>query len=155
LVHQNNKLQELGEAVSSLENKKTILEQKKSRLNANYKSFEKEISVIQIGLKGLQYDMNKLNDGLAVNNEKRGKLLNENVNIESEFGQKLKVLERESVSLEVQIDALREEKADLLNQIIECEKQILLWERNYQLEREMQDALDPNVGQSEIEDLKK
>jgi hypothetical protein len=64
-------------------------------------------------------------------------------------------LERESVSLEVQIDALREEKADLLNQIIECEKQILLWERNYQLEREMQDALDPNVGQSEIEDLKK
>lgn len=99
--------------------------------------------------------MNKLNDGLAVNNEKRGKLLNENVNIESEFGQKLKDLERESVTLEVQIDALREEKADLLNQIIECERQILLWERNYQLEREMQDALDPNVGQSEIEDLKK
>lgn len=99
--------------------------------------------------------MNKLNDGLAVNNDKRGKLLNENVNIESEFGQKLKDLERESVTLEVQIDALREEKADLLNQIIECERQILLWERNYQLEREMQDALDPNVGQSEIEDLKK
>ena len=68
LVHQNNKLQELEEAVSGLENKKTILEQKKARLNANYRNYEKEISSIQIGLKGLQYDMNKLNDGLAVNN---------------------------------------------------------------------------------------
>lgn len=71
--------------------------------------------------------MNKLNDGLAVNSDRKQKLENENVNIESEFGQKLKDLERESVSLEVQIDALREEKAELLNEIIECERQILLW----------------------------
>lgn len=120
LVQQNNKLQELGEAVAGLENKKTILEQKKARLNSNYKAFEKEISTIQISLKSLQNDMNKLNDGLAINSDKKQKLENENVNIESEFGQKLKDLERESVTLEVQIDALREEKAELLNEIIEC-----------------------------------
>ncbi len=42
-----------------------------------------------------------------------------------------------------------------MNEIVQCERQILLWERKYQLEKEMQEALDPNVGQSEIEDLKK
>lgn len=31
----------MSEVVSSLETKKTILEQKKARLNANYKGFEK------------------------------------------------------------------------------------------------------------------
>jgi len=38
---------------------------------------------------------------------------------------------------------------------VECEKHILLWERKIQLEREMQEALDPNVGQSELLELKK
>lgn len=62
-------------------------------MNANYKGFEKEIATIQINLKGLQNDMNKLNDGLADRGDKKQKLENENFNIESEFGQKLKDLE--------------------------------------------------------------
>lgn len=64
-------------------------------------------------------------------------------------------MEKDAVKLEIDIDKIREEKADLMNEIIECERQILLWERKYQLEREMQEALDPNVGQSEIEELTK
>ena len=39
--------------------------------------------------------------------------------------------------------------------MIEAEKQILLWERKYQLEKEMQDALDPTIGQTEIVAMKK
>jgi len=50
---------------------------------------------------------------------------------------------------------LKEEKADILAEIVEAERQLLLWERKIQLEREMQDALDPNIGQSEIVDMKK
>ena len=38
-----------------------------------------------------------------------------------------------------------------MNEIVECERQILLWERKYQLEKEMQDVIDPSVGQTEIE----
>lgn len=64
-------------------------------------------------------------------------------------------MEHEATKLEYNIDVIREEKADLMNEIVECERQILLWERKYQLEKEMQEALDPNVGQSEIEELKK
>ena len=38
---------------------------------------------------------------------------------------------------------------------MECERQILLWERKIELEREMQETLDPNVGQQEIKQLQK
>lgn len=155
LVHENNKLEELRESVTMLENKKTIMEQKKSRLNANYQAFEKEIAEIEISLKGLQQEMNKLNDKIADNKDKKQKLENESVNLESEFVEKLKEMEREAIRLEINIDQIREEKAELMNEIVECERQILLWERKFQLEKEMQEALDPNVGQSEIEDLKK
>jgi len=60
-----------------------IMDQKKARLNTNYKGFEKEIADIKIDLKGLQQEMNKLNDRLAVNSDKRHKLENENINLES------------------------------------------------------------------------
>lgn len=148
LVSRNNELDTLKDNVTSLENKKTIMEQKKSRLKNNYEGFEKEIYEIRISLKGLQQEMNKLNDSLAVNADKKMKLENENVNLESEFVEKLKEMEREAMKLEIDIDKIREEKAELMNEIVECERQILLWERKYQLEKEMQETLDPNVGKS-------
>ncbi|EGR29882.1 hypothetical protein IMG5_146550 [Ichthyophthirius multifiliis] len=155
LVMQNNRYNKLEEEVSQLKTKQTIMEQKKMRLNQNYRSYEKEIRDIQNALKNLRNDMNKLNDALHRNKEKQAKLDNQNFNINSEFEQKLKEFEKESVKLEVEIDNLKEEKAELLAEIVECERQILLWERKIQLEKEMQDALDPTVGQTEIQELKK
>ena len=38
-------------------------------------------------------------------------------------------MENDSVKLEMEIEVLREEKADTLAQIIETERQIHLWER--------------------------
>lgn len=73
--------------------------------------------------------MNKLNDDLARYQFKQEKLTNENNHIQSEFLEKLKELEKEAVRYEVQIDKLKDSKADLLNDIMEAEKQILLWER--------------------------
>lgn len=99
--------------------------------------------------------MNRLNDKIAENKEKKTKLDNENYNIESEFIEKLKDMEKESVYLEVEIDRIKDEKAQLLSEIVESEKQILLWERKIHLEKEMQETLDPNYGQKEIQELKK
>ena len=63
-----------------------------------------------------------------------------------EFKQKLKEMENESIKLENEITQRKEQKSDILIEVIEAEKQILLWERKYQLEKEMQDALDPTIG---------
>ena len=80
---------------------------------------------------------------------------NDNFNIENEFKQKLKELENESIRLENHISLLKEQKADILAEIVEAERQILLWERKIQLEKEMQDALDPTIGQTENVAMKK
>ena len=134
--------------------KRIILEQKKMRLNQNFASQEKQIRQLEIALKNLDFDMNKQNDTFSSNLERQKNLKNENFNLENEFVQKLKELENESIKLENNIQNLKEEKADILAEIVEAERQILLWERKIQLEKEMQDTLDPNIGQSEIVAMK-
>jgi hypothetical protein len=39
-----------------------------------------------------------------------------------------------------------EEKRQVLAEVVESERQIMLWERKIQLEKETQAALDPEVG---------
>jgi len=155
LVKHQQRFNKVSEENSELKTKKTILEQKKMRLNTIYENHEKEIRSIKISLKNLQTEMNKLNDGLSKNQGSEEKLKNENFNIQSEFVEKLKELESTNVRLEIDIDRHKEEKADLLQNIVEAERQLLLWERKIQLEKEIQEALDPNIGQSEIKLLKK
>merc|ERR1711976_547327 len=145
----------LQEQITQLKRKETILMQKKLRLNQQYNQHNKEIDRIKNALKNSDNEMKKLNEYLAANYESAKVLQNANININSEFIEKLKELEKESVKLEVEIDRLKEEKAELLSEIEESERQILLWERKIQLEKEMQEQLDPNVGQHDIKNLRK
>ena len=55
-------------------------------------------------------------------------------------------MENESIKLENQISQLKDQKADVLAEIVEAERQILLWERKITLEKEMQETLDPTYG---------
>ena len=54
--------------------------------------------------------MRQLNVLLAINYESAKVLQNANINVNSEFIEKLKELEKESVRLEVEIDRLKESK---------------------------------------------
>lgn len=153
-VSNQHTLDTLQQECDTFKTKRVILEQKKMRLNQNYDSHEKQIRQLEIALKNLDFDMNKLNDRFSDNLDKQKSLKNENFNLENEFVQKLKELENESIKLENNIQSLKEEKADVLSEIVEAERQILLWERKIQLEKEMQDTLDPNIGQSEIVAMK-
>ena len=136
---QSNKLQD---EISTLKRKETILQQKNIRLNNEYYSCKKEIKSLDISLKNYEKDMNKLNDFLAEFREKSISLKNQSNNINSEFIEKLNQLEKESAKLEIEIEKLKNSKAEILENITECERQILLWDRKIELEREMQSALD-------------
>ena len=117
LVKHTNKLMVMEDSLSELKTKQTVMEQKKLRLNGTYNQHQKEIKDIQNMLNYQQTDMRKLNDGLAENGDMKKKLENENINIESEFIEKLKELEKDSVRLEVEIDRLKEDKVKI-NKII-------------------------------------
>ena len=64
-------------------------------------------------------------------------------------------MERDSIAKEAAIAKLKEEKAQLLEDILEAEKQVMMWEKKIQLEKETQEALDPNIGQSEAQAMEK
>ena len=96
---------------------------------------------------------------------KFGKLLGKNMSmnhilehqifdVEIQFKEKLTSMENDSVKLEMEIEVLREEKADTLAQIIETERQIHLWERKIELQEQMQKIIKPDSGLKEIDDMK-
>lgn len=155
LIERQNTHMKLSEDCEELRTQKSILEQKKLRLNNQVQGHEKEIRQLEVAKKNLDFEMNKLNDLFYKNTDLQEKLKNDNFNIENEFKQKLKELENESIRLENQISNLKEQKADILAEIVEAERQILLWERKIQLEKEMQDHLDPTIGQTEIVAMRK
>ena len=132
-----------------------MLEQKKIRLEGDYNEHEKEIKSFKASLKNYEKEMNQLNDFLALFLQKKNKLENQNEYIHKDITEKLKEVEAESGNLELMVDRLKESKAELLGEITECERQVFLWQRKIQLEREMQDALDPNVSKEELKTLKK
>lgn len=154
-VIREEKANKMSEDITELKRKEVILEQKRLRLSAQYDQHCRQIKQIQTNLKNFENDMNKLNDLLATNYGKAKDLQNDNINIDSEIVQKLREMEKESVNLEVQVDRLKESKAELLQEIVEAERQILLWERNIQLEKEMQEKLDPEFDQNDIQKMKK
>ncbi|CAM9308764.1 unnamed protein product, partial [Hapterophycus canaliculatus] len=75
--------------------------------------------------------------------------------LEREFVQELKDLEAESIALEGRIRGVKDLKAEALEQILEAERQVMLWEKKTQLERETQAALDPGVGKSEVRTMER
>jgi chromosome segregation ATPase len=155
LIERQNTHMTLSTDCEELRTQKSILEQKKLRLNSQVQTHEKEIRQLEVAKNNLDFEMNKLNDLFYKNTDLQEKLKNDNFNIENEFKQKLKELENQSIRLENNISSLKESKADILAEIVEAERQILLWERKIQLEKEMQDALDPTIGQTEIVAMRK
>merc|ERR1719316_1907806 len=99
--------------------------------------------------------MDRMN-GAIVKNETRSKdLANSNSMMETEFVAKLREIEGACVQMESTINQVKEEKTSMTQDILEAERQVMLWERKIHLEREMQEALDPAVGQVESTAMKK
>merc|ERR1740120_355857 len=71
------------------------------------------------------------------------------------FVQKLKEIESKCAETERSIDRVKDDKTSMSSEIMEAERQVLLWERKITLEKEMQAALDPNQGQADAQAMQK
>ena len=78
--------------------------------------------LIETAKKNLDAEMGKLNDLLHSNKGQREKLKKTNVNTQQEFKQKLRDLENESIKLENSISSLKDQKAQILADIVEAER---------------------------------
>lgn len=155
LVNKETALNTIKESCLDKKSKEMILNRKKIRLNCNYAIQEKEIKEIQFNLKQLrEYEMVKFGKLLGKNRNLNDKLKHQITDVETQFKEKLTSMENESVKIEMEIEVLRDEKADTLAQIIETERQIHLWERKIELQEQMQKIIKPDSGNQEIDVMK-
>jgi len=150
----NEKEQESSH-VHELASTETILEQKKKRLDNQIHAQTQELKDLENNIRKMHNEMHKLNELIADHSGKYDQLLNVNESMQSEFVNELKELEQQSVQFEGKIEKTKMEKKTLLDEIMEYERQIKLWEKKIQLEKETQAALDPTVGQSEVKAMEK
>ena len=132
-----------------------IMQQRRVRLDKAIDSVKGEIKQLKQSTGSLHTDMSRLNELVAKNVSFQEKLANDYGIMEMEFIRELKELEEASIAANKRVEALRAEKEGLLSDIVECEKQILLWEKKIQLEKETKEALDPTVGVSEAQGMEK
>lgn len=143
------------QALKESKARQTITEQKKLRLENQFAQLNHEIDGLQRGIGVMHSGTSKLNQLIAENKKLIETLTNDNFHAEVDFMEKLKELEKESDSLTAKKEELKAEKDRLFEDIVETERQIMLWEKKIQLERETQAALDPEYGQPEIRGMKK
>merc|ERR1719343_1434699 len=132
-----------------------VLEQKKVRVEGQLDAHNKEIKELTNAMKHLRFDMDRMSGAVVKHDARSKELSNSNSMMETEFVAKLKEIEAQCLDIERQIEVVKQEKGQMMQDIIESERQVLLWERKITLEKEMQEALDPNIGQADAAAMKK
>ncbi len=110
---------------------------------------------MQVGLERLGIELQRINKLIGQNSSAREALKEDNFNLEHKIVSDLRDLEEEAAHIASLIDMERASKRDTLAEVVEVERQIMLWERKIILEKEMHDVLDPSVGQDVVGEMRK
>lgn len=152
MVNENN---ELTEKTQRLKQEKTLLTARRNRLDQNLTRQKEECGQLSKAMERMRQDMVRINALRDKNAKLHDALVTDNYILETEIVGELKDLEVEAVTLESKIESRTEEKKRVVAEVVETERQIMLWERKIQLEKETQAALDPDVGGDVVGAMKK
>lgn len=110
---------------------------------------------VETVLKSLKLDMDRMNSQMAKLDKDAETLKSGLVVSEKEFIARLKAIEIAATEMEGNILEIEENRNAVRAEVVEAEKQIMLWQRKIHLEQEMQKALDPSVGDLESTAMKR
>ncbi|VDL92767.1 unnamed protein product [Schistocephalus solidus] len=150
LVKHVKEKERLLEVLSRQQCQLTILAKKKLRLDADINSLEREKAQMNRDMTRLQNSMARINKMIFVKKSSGTALEQENKLAEEDFVRALREKEQETVEMQSKLDAVIKEKEELLSELIETERHIMLWEKKVQLVNETKQAVDSSVGQGEI-----
>jgi len=152
LMADNTKLEE---TVARLKSEYNVISQRCQRVDRQYEQRMKEVKEMDSSMNRMHNDLSRLNANIARNSELQETLANDNFNLENNVMGELRELEEQALRMESSIEQEKANKKDVLAQMMEVERQIMLWERKIQLQKEMLEALDPNVGDDVIVAMQK
>lgn len=152
VVNENN---ELAEKIQRLKAEKAILTRRRARLDQNFARQTEEIRALDRAMERAHKDTTRIN-ALSAKHAETERGLRTDVSVaEREIVGELRDLEIAATTLESRVEAATEEKRVVLAEVVEAERQIMLWERKIQLEKETQAALDPDVGEDVVSAMRK
>ncbi|XP_077461639.1 coiled-coil domain-containing protein 40-like [Stigmatopora argus] len=145
-------IQAHNEDYNKLQAKYTTICQKKIHLERQLEVMHREKNDLEKSKKILQRDLTKLNTLLSKNVQLQDALEQDNAVIEADFLHKLKEAERDSIEMEMKLEKTQCEKDKLLNNLLEAERQIMLWEKKTHLMKETLSVVEE--GQEDIQIMK-
>lgn len=161
-IGQQNKLVNLVQAtekvetdIQNLRSRISVLEQKALRVQNESTHQMAESRALEGLMQRLHHDARKLNSLISESEKLSKEIASTNYTTEQDFASELKQLEKDSNERVTRQEALVVEKENLIQNVVETERQIMLLEKKIQLERETHAALDPEFGQPEIKGMKK
>eukprot|EP00877_Chromochloris_zofingiensis_P014228 jgi/Chrzof1/9059/Cz03g34170.t1 len=149
---ENNKL---AEALARRKAEHTVLTQKRHRLEQQLNHQAKEAKSLNLAATRLHVDLQRINALIADHATLRMALEEENLQLQGRATNELRDMEEEAARLQSSIEEGVRQKRDILADIVETERQIMLWERKIELEKEMQEMLDPTVGEGVVQNMRK
>ena len=155
LVNTTAETDEITEKNNEYRARVNIMSSKRVRLLQEINTNEAELKALKANIQVLHSDMSRLNDLIGKNTKLHDELKNSNFVVEKEFVQELKELEGEAVQMEGKISEVKSAKNQILDEIVEAERQILLWEKKIQLEKETQVTLDPTATNNEVNGMER
>ncbi|CAH8651453.1 unnamed protein product [Schistosoma curassoni] len=150
LVVNINERDKLAESVTRINKQLSILTQKKLRIDNEIAIQGREKNDLKKELKHLQNDITRINTMIAKEKTTEECLDNENKLTEIDFIRSLKEKETEAANLQEKVDKALKDKEDLLSELIEVERTIMLWEKKIQLCEETKKSVDCDIGQGEM-----
>lgn len=127
-----------------------LLDQKRIRMEGSIAGQEREVADLRVAIQNMHEDMARINALISKNADLNKKVAEANAIAEGDFREGLKEAEEASIALEGKVATLKEAKVAQVEELAELERQLVQWEKKIELEKEMQAALDPTVGESEV-----
>jgi len=131
----------------------TILKQKRLRLLQDIHTNKASLRDVEARTKSMHTDMSRLNELIGGHSQMRAKLVNGNGVSEIEFAEEIKEIQNRIMKIEKRNVNAQSAKEELLKQILEKEKVILVWGKKIQLEKETQIALNSSEHADEIKGM--
>ena len=119
--------------MEDLKTKLSTYSDKQYRSSDELASVQQELALVQRSFKNLQSDLTRLHTVLSQNRGKHDTLMQQTLDLETDFVKGLKQQELEMIQMAAKNGALEEARDQLQNAVVEAETQIHLWEKKIQL----------------------
>ncbi|KAL0210545.1 hypothetical protein RCL1_004981 [Eukaryota sp. TZLM3-RCL] len=153
LVELESKESNMMENVRNLSAKSLILRQRQLRVQNVLNGLKKSVDFLSKNVDSMHRKMTRVNHFVSRLDQNQSELIDQLFNTESCFIDRLTQLEKESLHIDDVTNQIRAQKDALLTDIPEAEKQVQLFERMIQIQREMEATLNPSGDESVIKSM--